>query len=734
LAAIRSIQGATHYWLIVFLSAFLLFQVQPLIGKYILPWFGGAPSVWSTSMLFFQVLLLGGYAYAHWLVRQLNLRRQGTTHLVLLGISLSLLLLLGLMWDSPITPTGEWRPQTTENPQWHILRILATTVGLPYFILSTSSPLMQAWFSRSQSNRSSYHLYALSNAGSLLGLVTYPFVVEPILNRRAQAALWVWGYVIFALSTAYSASRAMRLPAAPMDRAMAPGALKAQSQAEGTERPTVGACIFWVALSACSSVMLLATTNQISQEVSVTPFLWVLPLALYLLSFILCFSGRRWYFRIGYTVALFIVTAFFCSVFCYGRGTMLTQIGTYGLVLFVCCMICHGELAHLKPHPRYLTLYYLLISAGGALGGVAVNLVAPHVLPGFWELPLGLFGCWGLLLIAFPGGWRPDQGRWADLLAEWLFRALLGGIFVLGTILLLYVRNRFSDVPWSSRNFYGTVWVKEIATGRSGRPAYALVHSGTIHGFQYLGEEERSLPTTYYTEESGMGIAVLHHPRRDGDLRIGAVGLGVGTLAAYGRPGDTIRFYEINPDVIRLAEGEGGYFAYLKDCPARVEIVPGDARISMERELAAGTVQRFDVLVVDAFNSGSIPVHLLTKEAFDVYLSHLQPDGIMALHISHPYVDLRPVVQGLADHFQLGTVFVINDGGDSGRGYWSAWTLLTHNKEFLEQPGLAGRSSPQPVYADLGLWTDDYSSILPLLQSEGRFSDGLLGDSESFRD
>ena len=724
----------SQYAPIVFLSAFLLFQVQPLIGKYILPWFGGAPAVWSTSLLFFQVLLLGGYAYAHWLVRQFNPRRQGVTHLVLLGISLSLFLLLGLIWDSPITPDGEWRPQAIGNPQWHILRILAATVGLPYFLLSTSSPLMQAWFARSQPNRSSYHLYALSNAGSLLGLITFPFVVEPMLSLRAQAALWAWGYTIFALCTAYGAFRTMRLNGTPVDHATAPGAFKARPLVKGEGRPRVSVRVFWVALSTCGSVMLLATTNQISQEVSVTPFLWVLPLALYLLSFILCFSSRRWYSRMGYTVALLIGTAFFCSVFCYGRGTMLTQIGTYGLVLFVCCMICHGELAHLKPHPRYLTLYYLLISAGGALGGVVVNLVAPRVLPGFWELPLGLFGCWVLLLIAFPGGWRSDQNRWFALLAEWLFRALLGGIFVLGVILLFYVRNRFSDVPWSSRNFYGVLWVKEIDAGTSGQPAYALVHSGTIHGFQYLGEEERALPTAYYTEESGMGLAVLQHPRRDSGLRIGAVGLGVGTLAAYGRPGDVVRFYEINPDVIRLAEGEGGYFAYLQDCPARVEIVPGDARISMERELAAGDLQRFDVLVVDAFNSGSVPVHLLTKEAFDVYLSHLQPDGVIALHVSHPYIDLRPVVQGLADHFQFSVVFVINDGGDDERGYWSAWMLLTRSTEFLEQPEVAEQSSPQPAYAGSRLWTDDYSSLLPILQSEGRLSGGLLGDSESLRD
>jgi spermidine synthase len=472
--------------------------------------------------------------------------------------------------------------------------------------------------------------------------------------------------------------------------------------------------------------MLLATTNQISQEISVTPFLWVLPLALYLLSFILCFSSGRWYFRIGYAVALFVSTGFFCWAYCYGQGTLLAQVGVYSLVLFVCCMICHGELARLKPQPRHLTSFYLLVSTGGILGGVAVSLVAPCVFPGFWELPAGLLGCWVLLLIAFTGDQSLHQGRRAYLLADWLLRGLESGIVVLGVMLFLYVNNSSADVLWSSRNFYGVLRVKEINADEPRQHAYALVHDTTVHGFQYLEEERRLLPTAYYAEESGMGLAILHHLRRGAGLRIGAVGLGVGTLAAYGRPGDTIRFYEVDPDVIRLAEGEGGYFTYLKDCAAQVEIVPGDARISMERELAEGAPGRFDLLVVDAFNSGSTPVHLLTKEAFDIYLGHLQPDGVMALHISNRYMDLRPVVQGLAHHFQLDTAFIINDGGGGGRGYWSAWMLVTRSEGFLEQPEIVGRTSPQPVYERFRLWTDDYSSVFSTLLTGEPLAEGLL--------
>jgi len=717
----RGHRGTGYTVLLVFLSAFLLFQIQPLISKTILPWFGGAPSLWSTAMLFFQVLLMGGYAYAGCLVSRLSPRRQGIVHLALLGFSLILLLALGLAWDSPITPDGRWRPQGTEVPQWQILKILAVAVGVPYFILSTTSPLLQTWLHYREPGRSPYYLYALSNAGSLLGLLTYPFLVEPVLALRTQANLWAWGYVAFALCAGYSAFNTLRLSAGPPGRRVRPRIPAAGPQAEGEARPGVGVRFLWVALAAAASVMLLATTNQISQEVSVTPFLWVLPLALYLLSFILCFAGPRWYSRTGYTVALFAGTLVFCWIFYYGRGTLLAEIAVYSLVLFICCMVCHGELVCLKPHPHYLASFYLLVSAGGVLGGVAVNLVAPQVFKGFWELPLGLLACWVLLLLAFARDWQADQGRRTRWLTDTL---LMGGIAVLCVVLFLYVGKSHANVLHSSRNFYGVLWVREMNAGEPERQAYKLVHGMTLHGFQYVQEEQRRLPTAYYTEESGVGLALRHLPRRGAGLRVGIIGLGVGTLAAYGRPGDTMRFYEINPEVIRLAEGEGGYFSYLENCPARVQVMPGDARVSLERELATAGSQQFDLLVVDAFSSDSIPVHLLTREAFDVYLRHLQPDGILALHISNRHVNLRPVVQQLADHFQLGTA-LINDEGAGERRFWSTWMLATRNEEFLKQPQVAERASPPHSYTGFRLWTDDYSSLFQIV-NWGQLPTGLL--------
>jgi hypothetical protein len=495
-------------------------------------------------------------------------------------------------------------------------------------------------------------------------------------------------------------------------------------------RPGIGVHALWIAFSACAVALLLSTTNQITRDVAVVPFLWVLPMVLYLLSFILCFSGRRWYSRKAYLGAFLASTVAFCWVFYFGRVSLLAQIGVYSLVLFIGCMICHGELERLKPHPRYLASFYLLISVGGALGGALVNLLAPHLFADFWELPVGLMGCWLLLLIVSLSDSRSEQGRRSHRLTDTL---LMGGIAVLGVVLIFYAVKGSVDVLWSSRDFYGVLQVKQSNAREREQQAYSAVHNGTLHGFQYQDEEKRRLPTAYYVEDSGMGLAILNHPHRAGGMRIGAAGLGVGTLAAYGRSGDTIRFYEINPAVVRLAEGEGGYFDFLEECPAQVEIVPGDARISLERELAAGRSQGFDLLVVDAFSGDAIPVHLLTAEAFDVYLAHLQPDGIIALHISNRYMDLRPVVQTLADHFQLGTALIVSDRGGDGRGSWATWMLVTANETFLEQPEIAERSRPWQADTGLRLWTDDYSSVFQALDlrqlSVGLWEDFSLGDA-----
>ncbi len=700
----------TFYAFIVFLSAFLLFQIQPMIAKYILPWFGGTPAVWSTAMLFFQALLTGGYAYAYWLIGKLAGRRQGQVHLALLGVSLVFVLTTATVWSSPITPDASWKPRGVDSPVLDIFKILAASVGLPYFLLATNSPLMQTWFNRSYPGRSPYRLYALSNVGSLLALVTYPVLVEPMLALTAQGWFWSIGYVAFAAFAAYATIQTMRRAPASIDESS-----RSAAPASVDELPPRAATrALWIALAACASILLLATTNQISQEVAVIPFLWVLPLAIYLLTFILCFESDRWYSRAIFTIALFIVSALYAVVFAQGAAfNLVWQIAVYSALLFVCCMICHGELARLRPHPRFLTSFYLMISIGGAVGGIAVNLVAPFVFKGYWELPLGLLLCAALLLILTLTNKLPAQ---TFRTTRNLVTVLAGAIVLLSGVLLLYIKATSFDPVFASRNFFGVLRVNVVNADDPARRAYLLAHGATNHGFQLTAGDKRRLPTAYYTENSGIGLTFLNHPKRPAPLRIGILGLGAGVQAVYGKPGDSLRFYEINPEVVQLARGEGGYFSFLKDSRAQIEIVLGDARISLEQELAAGKPQHFDLLVLDVFNSDSVPAHLLTREAFAVYLQHLQPDGIIALNISNNHLDLRPVVYNLADDFHLGTA-LIETPVDSERAFLSSWMLVTRNQDFLNQPAITSRSTPRAMdTTQLRLWTDDYSNLFQILR------------------
>jgi hypothetical protein len=376
-------------------------------------------------------------------------------------------------------------------------------------------------------------------------------------------------------------------------------------------------------------------------------------------------------------------------------------------------MICHGELARLRPPPRYLTSFYLMISIGGALGGIAINLVAPYLFKAYWELPIGLLACAILLFAATLFSQLPGQTRRAT---RNLATISAGTIVLLGGILVLYVKATTFDPLFTARNFYGILRVTELNANNPEQRAYMLAHGATNHGFQFIASDKRRLPTTYFTEESGGGLAFLNHPKRPGALRVGILGLGIGVLSAYGKPGDVIRYYEINPEVARLAEGEGGYFDFLNECPAQTQIVLGDARILLEQELAAGQPQHFDLLVVDTFNGDSIPVHLITREAFAVYLQHLNPDGIIALHISNNYLDLRPVLWKLADEFNLGWALIEN-ASDGARSSLSIWMLLTHNRDFLNQPAIADRASPRRIdVANFRLWTDDYSNLFQILR------------------
>jgi len=689
----------------IFISAFLLFQIQPMIARTILPWFGGTTAVWSTVQMFFQIFLTGGYAYANWLIGKS--RRREIVHLAMLGVSLVLILVLGLAWKSPIKPDASWKPEQAGLPVWEICKLLLVSVGLPYFLLSANSPLMQAWFHRTFPEKTAYRLYALSNVGSLLGLVTYPVLVEPNVTLVWQGRLWSLLYMVYVGLASFGAIKSLRTKLV-VDTY--PGSAIQVSSLSPTIRDTS----LWIVLAATASILLLATTSEISQEVAVIPFLWVLPLTIYLLTFILAFTGKRWYSRQVFLVIFFFATLLvdWAQVRSDALGIPM-QIGIYSLGFFAACMVCHGELYCLRPHPTHLTRFYLMVSIGGAIGGIFITLVAPFIFKGYWELPLGYAFCWLLLLtLTFSAKSYVDQ-RWMFILNRAL---LLSMVLVSGVRSYQQIRADLGNDLFIQRNYYGVVRVRALDVGDLSAQRYVLVHGITIHGYQFSSERKRVLPTAYYGETGGGGLALLNHPRRGQGMRVGVLGLGVGALAAYGQPGDLYRFYEINPLVIDLANGRGGYFSYLSDCQARVEIVLGDARLSLENELASGGSQNYDVLVLDVFSSDSIPVHLLDAESFDLFLKHLRPDGILAVHISNRHLDLVPVVWTLADHYSLDRI-VISDPGQGLDSFPSLWMLLVRNPSLLEQPNLLSRSRPMDGYVSpVRLWTDDYSNLIQILK------------------
>ena len=712
---------ATVYALSVVLSAFLLFQIQPMIGRFILPWFGGTSAVWSTVLLFFQCVLTGGYAYAYWLLGRLRGRQQGVVHLVVLAISLGLLVVTALVWPSPLTPDAAWRPVDSTLPVWGILRLLAVAVGVPYFLLSSNSTLMQAWFGQEYRARTPYRLYALSNAGSLAALISYPLLFEPLLTLRAQAYLWTAGYAVFAVSAAALALRAYRRVPATVDVSLsAPPDLEA--------RPGLGLHLLWAGLAAVASALLISITSQTTQEVAAVPFLWVVPLSIYLLTYILAFSGGRGYSRRVYMIAFFVVA--FLSVWMLAKSppfSILTQMTIYGLLLFVASMICHCELYGLRPPARFLPSFYLMVAAGGALGGVFVNLVAPFVFQsGFWELQWAVVACGVLLTIVIqrqkPAASRRRKRKTAGRSSQEARRlrpvvvASAAALLLLSGLVIALMAAFASNTLVARRSFFGVLRVWEINTEQPALLAYQLTHGRTVHGFQFEVSELRDVPTTYYAETSGVGLTLLNHPARPGSLRVGGLGLGIGVIAHYGRVGDVYRFYEINPDMIRLAQGDGGYFSFMADSKAGTQVVTGDARLSLERELAVEGPQEFDVLVLDAFSGDAVPLHLLTREAFEIYLQHLASDGVLAVNVSNRYFDLSLQVNRLAEALDLQAV-MIEDRGDGLQSYDSIWMLLARDRSLLDVPAIAARVTPPPaIPARLRLWTDDYSNLLQVLR------------------
>ena len=754
--------------LTIFLSAFLLFQVQPLIGKYILPWFGASPSVWTTALLVFQVLLLAGYAYAHGSASVLSNRWQAYVHVVLLAVVALLL---------PITPAESWKPDGDSSLTWRIVLLLTVAVGGPFILLSSTSPLLQRWFTVTGVGRSPYRLYSISNAGSVLALLTYPFLIEPFIPLRLQTWVWSGGYAVFAVLASVCAWRLIKAAAhAPPEASGAASQDLPQPTARSRRRnpvvvaadeaPGVFQVLVWLSLAACGSILLLATTNRMTQNVPPVPFLFVLPLTLYLLTFIIAFDHERWYFRPLFYILLPGAIALAFRTMYQLEMDFEVQVACYSVVLFICCMCCHGELVRAKPYPAHLTLFYLMVSAGGAIGGALVALLAPRIFNAYWEYEIGIILSY--MLIAFlaarnlwrtpaggthkagpPGNKKLDQRRGKQRVggeeracpARNRLRSFgLGGILLvtvgLGTFCVVNnweVFKNYTDNPGllaRSRNFYGILEVTESETETSERHKYSLLHGTVRHGFQYRHPQRRAVATAYYGNRSGVGLTLRHHPLRkvpDRQFRVGVIGLGAGTISSYINDRDVmttydkkvnefIRYYEINPEVLALAEK---YFTFLLDARERgadQDVYLGDARIVMEGQLERGQAQNFDVLVVDAFSGDAIPMHLLTRECFKLYIQHIHPEGVLAFNISSHHLNLYPVIHTLAQQHGKQACFIrhVRDLQDNSA---SSWVLVTDNQAFLLSKVIREARTPVGEEENKKVeWTDDFCSLFQVLK------------------
>ena len=690
----RQVQQATGrtacvpwlYGCTIFLSACLLFLVQPIIGKMVLPWFGGVASAWTICLLFFQSLLLVGYLYSHWLIRFLPRRLGGFIHLGLLSVSLTAL---------PITLKDALKPTGGEDPALLLLALLALSTGLPYLLLSTTGPLLQAWFAGEHRRAAPYRLFALSNFGSLTALLSYPVAVEPALTLRSQSLTWSWLYGLFVLSCGILAYRAGRLgPTSPPVE-------------QGELRAPIGrsSILLWLILATCPSILLVAMTSHLTQNVAPVPLLWLAPLSLYLLSLILCFERDRWYRRSWYLPLFLLGLVATCYLLGNDSGSpeIRTRTVIYLASLFACFMVCHGELARRRPEPARLTVFYLMVASGGAVGGVFTGIVAPRWFNGDYELAIGLVLTTGTVLSLVSGSYAE---RLSPVLRRLAWLAIGVVTLAVAAVLADATVAAVRDARLLARNFYGSLRVADQDTGADRQRK--LWNGTVIHGTQFLTAEGSRRPTTYYGEQAGVGLAIVGS-RTHSPQRVGIIGLGAGTSAAYGRPGDRYRFYEINPLCVEIARRE---FTYLRDSRAEIDVTLGDGRLCLEREPS----QEFDVLVVDAFTGDSIPVHLLTAEAFALYLRHLKRDGVLAFHITNMFLDLRPVLAQAGKQFGKEGYVVYSDG-DDGRGTdWAVWVLIV-----TDETRIALETSGQPLQKiqtreGVNLWRDDYSSILAILR------------------
>ena len=668
------------------LGAFLVFQVQPIISKCVLPWFGGTPAVWTTCMLFFQLLLFAGYMYAHLLRTFLGPITQGIVHLMLL-CSAALML--------PIEPSDAWKPVGDESPTFYLLMMLAAHVGLPYFILSSTGPLVQAWLSYHDTSDRVYRLYALSNAGSLVALLSYPFLVEPFLSVSNQSVVWSLMFCSFVLVQGVLSLGLFRVEARASEK-------KPTSSESDVAKPNWSLRAAWIALPALASTMLLVATNHVCQDIAVIPFLWVLPLSLYLISFIVCFDSPQWYKpKIIAAATLLAIVAIYGNDFLPQAFQLIAEGSCYMVMLLGVCLLCHGEVARIKPRSEYLTQYYALLSAGGAVGGLIVAVACPLFLSTFSELPftLSLVATLTFLLFIACRGWRTTSYDWAAAR-----RMSFAAIFAMLASMVIVALGTDEETIASERNFFGVLRVKDEAQG------IRLVHGTTVHGMQLHGELAGE-PTTYYGRSSGVGKTIQALQQRRRSLRVGVVGLGCGVLGTYGRETDRFDMIEINPAVIDIANH---HFTFLRDCRAELHTHLGDGRLVLERLSDA----KFDLLVLDAFSSDAIPAHLLTREAISLYRQRTADQGVLAIHVSNNHLDLVPLVHRLAADAGL-TSKLVHSQADSSKGISAAlWMVITEQgNRVWDHPLLAdAQPATREQLESAPLWTDQCHNLVSVLR------------------
>jgi hypothetical protein len=674
------------YGVTIFLGAFLLFMVEPMAAKQLLPALGGSSAVWLTCLVFFQVTLLLGYLYAHWLTRAAFDGLQRRTYLALLAAAAALL--------AAQTMHPADLGQGADHPVATIFLALTLTIGLPFLLLASTSPLLQVLLVRSEGGKIPYRLFALSNAGSLLALVAYPTLVEPNLTLKLQRALWCGGFVLYAVLCAMLAGKVRS----------ADHTAHAETQTEATSA-SVAKKWLWFLLPMAAAMQLSSVTGHLTVNIAAIPLLWMLPLAVYLLSFIVAFEFPTLYRR-GLVVRLLVVMLASLG-YAISKTDVSLPIGVAILFFlveaFIACLFCHAESYALRPQRAdETTLFYLLIAAGGAAGTFFIGILSPLLFSANYDLAITFFVTAVLAVaVTWNDGW-PQRLLWSTCSVLLLIFAIM--------LHIAYAREAILEV----RNFYGTLRVKQSMPPPQGFTVRMLLNGAIQHGTQIFAPGLSRTPTTYYAEDSGIGLALRFCCGAGGSdgarpRNIGVVGLGTGTLAAYGKSGDRIRFYEINPQVRPIAEN---LFTYLRDSGAHITYADGDARASLTREAP----QSFDVLAIDAFSGDAIPLHLLTTEALVLYKKHLAPNGILAFHVSNQYLDLAPEIALLATSAEM-KAELVESVPDAKRGaFHSTWVLLTASPTFFAQPEIAAATQPMPTQRGLRLWTDDYSSLLPILR------------------